>query len=85
MVFNCLPYNGENHILDLKLRIADSYTDYYFVTEGLWTHTGVFKTLRFNYTVFEYYEKYVEKIIYLPIRNMPNMVENQDNGARWAN
>ena len=71
LVFDCMAYNGEDHILDLKLRVTNSFVNFNVLTEGAWSHTGVPKPLRFNYSHFE---KYANRIIYLPIRNMPNMI-----------
>ena len=56
LVFDCMPYNKEDHILDLKLRIEDSFVNYHIVTEGAWTHTGLAKELKFNFSNFEYYK-----------------------------
>lgn len=48
MVISCFPFNGEEHILSLKLEVTSSYVDYYIITEGFYSHTGIPKTLTFD-------------------------------------
>lgn len=69
----CFPYMGEDDVLRLKMQITDSVVDYFVITEGLYTHTGIEKELRFN---IENFPEFRHKIIYMPLRDMPFVREN---------
>lgn len=82
LVIVCNPYMGEDLLLSLKMAVTSSYVDYYVITEGFYTHTGKFKTLRFNFSNFE---EYAHKIIYLPLRNFPAVQNNVNFYEKWEN
>jgi len=62
-------------IFGLKLRIQESFVDYYILTESPISHTGVPKELTFNYSDFS---EYANRIIYIPILVMPNLFKGTD-------
>jgi len=64
----CFPYNGEDALLRLKLRLTDELVDWWVITEGALTHTSHTKELRFDYDNFP---EYRHKIIYVPLRDFP--------------
>ena len=39
------PYNGEDHILLLKMKVMSKFVDYFVITEGFFSHTGIQKKL----------------------------------------
>lgn len=67
LVFDCFLYDGEDHVLDLKLAMMGSFVDYFVIIEGLHSKNNqeYFKFDRMRY------ESYSQKILYLPIRNLP--------------
>ena len=68
MVFECIPYNGEDHLLQIKLEVQRDFVDYYIVTEGFYSQIGFSKNLRFNHSKFG---KYARKLLYFPLLNFP--------------
>lgn len=78
LVINCFPYNGESHLLKLKLLLTNSFTDYYIITEGMYSHTGIEKDLTFDYQLFE---PYADKILFLPLQNIPYITNRSHNLA----
>ena len=52
IVVNCFPYNGEEVLVMLKMMIQQQFVDYYIITEGYFSHTGVQKLMQFNHNAF---------------------------------
>ena len=62
------PYNGEDDVLRLKLKITNDIVDWWVIMEGDLSHTSIKKELMFDYDNFE---EYRHKIVYLPLRDFP--------------
>ena len=68
-IFDCFSYWDEDLLLDLRLNILDSYVDYFVIVEGNKTWQNNPKKLQFDIDKFK---KFKEKIIYIPVDNMPD-------------
>lgn len=68
-IYDCFSYLDEDVLLDLRLNILDEYVDYFVIVEGNKTWQNNFKKLRFDLNKFE---KFREKIIYIPVVDMPD-------------
>ncbi len=67
-VYDCFSYWDEDLLLELRLNILDEYVDYFVIVEGNKTWQNNPKKLRFNINNFE---KFKNKIIYIPVEDMP--------------
>ena len=61
-IFDCVIYNGEDHLLDIRLNELD--VDYFIIVESDIAFSGEHKGYRFDPTKFS---KYKNKIRYIPI------------------
>ena len=52
------------------MAITHSFVDYYVISEGMYSFTGLAKNLDFHYHLFP---DYANKILYFPIRNLNNL------------
>jgi len=68
-IYDCFSYWDEDLLLDLRLNILNEYVDYFVIVEGNKTWQNNPKTLKFN---INNYSKFKEKIIYIPVEDMPN-------------
>ena len=68
-IYDCFSYWDEDLLLDLRLNILDSYVDYFVIVEGNKTWQNNPKKLKFDIDKFK---KFKEKIIYIPVDNMPD-------------
>jgi len=68
-IFDCFSYWDEDLLLDLRLNILSDHVDYFVITEGNKTWQNNPKKLRFDINKFE---KFREKIIYIPVTDMPD-------------
>ena len=68
-IFDCFSYWDEDLLLDLRLNILSDHVDYFVITEGNKTWQNNPKNLRFDINKFE---KFKEKIIYIPVTDMPD-------------
>ena len=68
-IYDCFSYWDEDLLLDLRLNILDSYVDYFVIVEGNKTWQNNPKKLQFDIDKFK---KFKEKIIYIPVDNMPD-------------
>ena len=69
MIYDCFSYWDEDLLLDLRLNILDKYVDFFVIVEGNKTWQNNPKNLRFDINRFS---KFKEKIIYVPVTNMPS-------------
>lgn len=65
MTFDCFLYNGEEHILNLRLHELDSVVDRFVILESDHTFQGTKKDRVFRE---ENYTKFLDKITYIPYR-----------------
>ena len=68
-IFDCFSYWDEDLLLDLRLNTLNQYVDYFVIVEGNKTWQNNHKKLRFN---IENFPKFKNKIIYIPVRDMPD-------------
>jgi len=68
-IFDCFSYWDEDLLLELRLNILNEYIDYFVIVEGNKTWQNNSKKLRFNLKNFE---KFENKIIYVPVEDMPD-------------
>ena len=68
-IFDCFSYWDEDLLLDLRLNTLNQYVDYFVIVEGNKTWQNNHKKLRFN---IENFPKFKDKIIYIPVRDMPD-------------
>ena len=69
-ILDCVTYFDEETILDLRLNILNEHVTKFIITEGKYDHRGKKKKLNFD---LEKYDKFKDKIIYLPVDNFPNL------------
>ena len=67
-IYDCFSYWDEDLLVDLRLNILDKYVDYFVIVEGNKTWQNNYKKLKFDIKKFEAFK---EKIIYIPVENMP--------------
>ena len=67
-IYDCFSYLDEDLLLDLRFNILNEYVDYFVVIEGNKTWQNNIKPLKFKINKFE---KFKDKIIYIPVENMP--------------
>jgi beta-1,4-mannosyl-glycoprotein beta-1,4-N-acetylglucosaminyltransferase len=67
-IFDCFSYWDEDLLLDLRLNTLNQYVDYFVIVEGNKTWQNNYKNLRFD---IENFSKFKNKIIYIPVENMP--------------
>tara|TARA_E500000178_G_scaffold234575_1_gene231063 strand:+ start:197 stop:1006 length:810 start_codon:yes stop_codon:yes gene_type:complete len=71
MIYDCFSYWDEDLLLDLRLNILDKHVDYFVIVEGNKTWQNNPKNLKFDINNFS---KFKDKIIYVPVTNMPGGV-----------
>ena len=69
MIYDCFSYWDEDMLLDLRLNLLNDYVDFFIIVEGNKTWQNNPKKLRFN---FDNYKKFKNKIIYIPVEDMPD-------------
>ncbi len=62
-------YYDEDMILDIRLNILDKFVSNFIICEANFNHNGTNRELKFN---INNYEKFKDKIIYLPLENQPD-------------
>ena len=68
-IYDCFSYWDEDLLLELRLNILNEYVDYFVIIEGNKTWQNNFKELQFD---IEKFEKFKNKIIYIPVVDMPD-------------
>ena len=69
MIYDCFSYWDEDLLLDLRLNILNKFVDYFVIVEGNKTWQNNPKELKFDISK---YSKFKNKIIYVPVRDMPS-------------
>ncbi len=69
-ILDCVTYFDEDVVLDLRLNILDDFVNKFIITEGEYDHRGNKRRLNFDINKFKKFEK---KIVYLPVKNFPNI------------
>ncbi len=69
-ILDCVTYFDEELILDLRLNILYEHVDRFIITEGKYDHRGNKRELNFD---INRYDKFRDKIVYLPVENFPNL------------
>ncbi len=67
-IYDCFSYLDEDFLLSLRLKILNNYIDYFVIIEGDKTWQNNKKELSFD---IEKFKEFKEKIIYIPVTNMP--------------
>lgn len=67
-ILDCVTYFDEDIILELRLNILNDHITKFIITEGEYDHRGNKRKLNFD---INKYEKFKDKIIYLPVRDFP--------------
>ena len=81
-ILDCVTYFDEETILELRLNILYEHVTKFIITEGEFDHRGNKRELNFN---LNRYDKFKDKIVYIPVNNFPNlnnpweMLEHQRN------
>jgi beta-1,4-mannosyl-glycoprotein beta-1,4-N-acetylglucosaminyltransferase len=68
-IYDCFSYWDEDLLLDLRLNILNEYVDFFVIVEGNKTWQNNLKKLRFDIQKFS---KFKDKIIYVPVNDMPD-------------
>ena len=68
-IYDCFSYWDEDLLVDLRLNILNDYIDYFVIVEGNKTWQNNYKKIKFDIKKFK---KFKEKIIYVPVENMPD-------------
>jgi hypothetical protein len=76
-VYDCILFNGEWDLLDLRLNLLNSVVDYFVITESIHTFMGKPKKLRFDFEDPRI-DAFKSKIRYNIVADMPNQ-------EVWAN
>ena len=85
-ILDCVTYFDEETILELRLNILYEHVTKFIITEGEFDHRGNKRKLNFD---LKKYAKFKDKIIYLPVKNFPNlndpwsMLEHQRNASHY--
>ena len=69
-ILDCVTFFDEDVILELRLNILYDQVTKFIITEGEYDHRGNKRKLNFDPNK---YNKFKDKIIYLPVRNFPNL------------
>ena len=69
-ILDCVTYFDEELILELRLNILYEHVDRFIITEGKYDHRGNKRELNFD---INRYDKFRDKIVYLPVENFPNL------------
>ena len=72
-IFDCILYNNEDLILDVRLNTLSDYVSRFVIVEANKDHQGKEKKLNFNIKNFK---KFKDKIEYLVIDNLPKEVKS---------
>ena len=67
-IYDCFSYLDEDFLLSLRLKILNNYIDYFVIIEGDKTWQNNKKELSFD---IEKFKEFKEKIIYIPVTDMP--------------
>jgi beta-1,4-mannosyl-glycoprotein beta-1,4-N-acetylglucosaminyltransferase len=68
-IYDCFSYWDEDLLLNLRFNLLNKIVDYYVVVESTKTWQNNKKELKFD---IEKFHKFKDKIIYVPIKDMPD-------------
>ena len=68
-IYDCFSFWDEDLLLEIRLNILDKFVDYFVIVEGNKTWQNNPKKLKFDIKKFK---KFEEKIIYIPVEDMPD-------------
>ncbi|MEK6882351.1 MAG: hypothetical protein AABY22_22215 [Nanoarchaeota archaeon] len=85
-VFDCIQYNGEDKMLDVRLNVLDSYVDYFVISECERTFSNLIKPF-FFFEQREKFKKFLPKIIYHKIEPLIFKIDSSKVGKElvWNN
>jgi len=69
-ILDCVTYFDEEIILDLRLNILYEHVSKFIITEGEFDHRGNKRKLNFD---LNKYNKFKDKIIYIPVKDFPDL------------
>ena len=69
-ILDCITYFDEEVILKIRLNILNEHVSKFIITEGEYDHRGNKRELNFD---INKYPEFKDKIIYLPVKNFPNL------------
>ena len=75
-IIDCFMYFDEDMVLDIRLNILDKYVSKFIICEANFNHNGTKKELLFNINKFS---KFRDKIIYIPLKNLPQNLKTINN------
>lgn len=82
-VFDCLPFNNELDILEIRLNELYDVVDRFIIVEAKETHSGKPKELVFDANT-KRFEKFLHKITYKVIEKFPDYSHLSWNDANWS-
>ena len=80
-IIDCFMYYDEDMILDIRLNILDKFVSNFVICEANFNHNGTNRELKFN---INNYEKFKDKILYIPLESQPNnlqLIKRNDSQA----
>lgn len=84
MIIDCFIFYNELKLLDFRLEYLYDHVDYFVLVEATHTFVGNPKPLYFK-TNKDRYAKYLDKIIYVKVKDMPNTSNPWDNEIHQRN
>ena len=82
MIISCFPFFNEIDLLKLRISCEYSFYNKIIIVEATKTHAGRDKILYFK--KYQYlFEQYLDKIIYVVVDDMPNVIQQEYRG--WNN
>lgn len=64
MIYDLIPYCGEENILEIRLHELNEIVDKFIILEGVRSHTGIYKQCEFNISDFPGFENKIEYLSY---------------------
>ena len=83
-VFDCFPFFNELDVIEFRFALLENYVDYFVLVEIDKTHRWVDKPLYFKKNK-KRYEKYLDKIIYVNPKELPERPENVKHNRAMEN
>ena len=80
--YDCFTFFNELDLLEIRLNILYDHVDFFVILEATVTHSGKPKPLFFEENQARY-EKFLDKIIYVVVKDMPVQMANERKD-RWV-
>ena len=77
-IYDCFQYFNEDHIVDLRLNILDSFINKFIIVESTVDHQG--KTKKLNFDINKY-KKFKDKINYIIVDDTPDVFKKPHLGG----